>query len=79
MIKRTPTPKSKVKKGFFVSPSAEKVVKPLNWHTVLKSKTVENDDKSTQTKDRSEEFDIKVNNLYKFVFNVINVYVYTCV
>ncbi|XP_078311822.1 uncharacterized protein LOC111117593 [Crassostrea virginica] len=60
VIKLTPTPKSKVKKGLFASPSAEKVVKPLNCHAVLKSKTVQSDDKSTQTKDRSEEFDVKV-------------------
>ena len=54
-----------------MSPSAEKVVKPLNCHAVLKSKTAENDDKSTQTKDRSEEFDAKVINLYINIFNVI--------
>ena len=72
VIKLTPTPKSKVKKGLFASPSAEKCVKPLNCHAVLKSKTVQSDDKSTQTKDRSEEFDVKVNNLY--IFNVINLY-----
>ena len=72
VIKLTPTPKSKVKKGLFASPSAEKVVNPLNCHAVLKSKTVQSDDKSTQTKDRSEEFDVKVNNLY--IFNVINLY-----
>ena len=74
VIKLTPTPKSKVKKGMLPSPSAEKNFKLSNCHSVLKSRHVESDDKSTQTKDKSEEFDIKVNNLH--IFNVI--YLYMC-
>jgi hypothetical protein len=53
-VKFTPTPKSKVKKGLFVSPSSSSkkhVVTRLNVSRI---------DSSTQTKEQTEEFEVKV-------------------
>ena len=59
-VKFTPTPKSKVKKGLFVSPSSsgkKHVVKRLNVSRI---------DSSTQTKEQTEEFEVKV--FFQFLF-----------
>jgi hypothetical protein len=59
-VKFTPTPKSKVKKGLFVSPRSsgkKQVVKRLNVSRI---------DSSTQTKEQTEEFEVKV--FFQFLF-----------
>ncbi|XP_048763890.2 uncharacterized protein LOC125671936 isoform X1 [Ostrea edulis] len=55
-LKLTPTPKSKVKKGLFLSPSSssKRRVEPVKCHDDKKI------DECTQTKDQSEEFDVKI-------------------